>query len=309
MIDGITLTLPPGPGQGVDWLQKLDPAACRTDVSSATGRIKNMRIRVGVGGATIQGSLPKFFQGENISPLDRRAVAAALEALGGALGFDLGEAAVRSLEVGVSVIVKEQPGKYIDLFGNLPRYSRNDYHNSRGILECRSYFTKTGPFGFSLYDKVAEMAGKPTPELFKGCDVLRLELRIKKAAGLTALMGQNLTAADLSDYAIYRRLQGHFLRFYEDIPKTGRIVYSNMSERETAAGLTAKCAEAFRQGNRAAYDRMLAGSFAAGCMTRECFDRIRAADRKRGGDWGVSYPGPLLAELDDKVRTYCEFTA
>lgn len=235
MIDGVRLHLPRGEAHGLTARLK---DYRRRDIHTGTGTIGTMRIYQSLGGITIRGSLPKYIRGENISPLIRREVQEGIEKLENETGLNLKAAVVGSVEVGTSIILKERPEEYLRLFGDPPMFTKTVYSKA-GLLETVAYGTPTGYNQFSAYDKGREMADKglTVPPLFEGQNVLRLEYRIIRRQGVRARFGRDLTAYDLFDSAIYRKLAGLFLEMYQKIPKMGRKVYIDTSKPMTPARL------------------------------------------------------------------------
>jgi hypothetical protein len=264
-----------------------------------------MKVYQNLDGATLHGSLAKYLQGENMTPLSRAGVRAAIEKLETETGVNLRDSAVGLVEAGTSIILKEKPSEYLRLFGDTPVKTKAAYSKG-GFLETVSYGTPTGADQFCAYDKGREMAAKKQreaiPLLYSGRNVLRLEYRIIRRRGIVAKFGRDLSAHDLFDYGTYRKLQGLFLEAYGAIPKTGRGVYIDTSKPVTPARLEQLLAEQYRQSFPLEYKDLLQSLKEAGALTEKNAERIRAGDRKQGRDFDVSDKSPLIAELDCYVR-------
>ena len=273
----------------------------RSDTS--TGNIGAMRVSHNLDGATVRGSIAKFLNEENVSPLSRATVRAAVEKLETALGTDLSRAVVCSVEFGMSVILKEKPAEYLRLFGDPPVYGKHEYSKG-GVLETVLYGTPTGTYQFTAYNKGKEMADRRqmVPELFAGQNVLRLEWRVLRQRGIKAKFGHHLTAHDLYGYDTYQKLQGHFLDAYNAVPKMGRVVYVDKSGPVTLARLEELKAEAWRQSDTVGYKAFMQGLVRSRDLSAKNLERIRAKDRQLGRDFSVSDTSPLIAELDGHVR-------
>jgi hypothetical protein len=270
-----------------------------------------MSISQNLDGVRIMGSLAKFLQGENITPLTRHGVRQAIEKLETETGLDLSAAVLGSVEVGSSFILKENPAEYLWFFGFPPRYKRKDHYSKTGLLESKSFGTSKGAFQFCAYDKGREMKDKrqTIPPLFSGCNCLRLEYRIIRRRGIRAKFNRDLTAYDLFDYETYRKLQGLFLETYQAIPKLGRRVYIDTSKPITPAELERRQAEQFRQSCHTEYLADLQRLREAGTLTEKNLERIRARDRRQDRDFSLSDTSPLIAELDTHVVNACLFGA
>ena len=220
----------------------------RDDVNTWRGRLGNLGIRRNPGGLTIRGSLAKFLKGQNAIPLIREGVREAVGKLEDALGLDLSEARVQSVEFGTTAVLKKCPHEYMRLFGDVPRMGKW-VHSVGGQIETVLYNTATGAFQFCAYDKGREMTakGQSMPELFDQCNVMRLEWRMVRRRGILRRLGRELTAHDLYEYGTYRKLQAMFLEAYKAIPKMGREVFADLSKGITPKRWEELQAEAFRQ--------------------------------------------------------------
>jgi hypothetical protein len=300
LIDAIRLYIPRKAAQ--DLASRLKDFR-RRDINTGQGKLDNMTISQNLDGVMIKGSIAKFLNGENCTPLTRQGVREAIEKLETETGLDLSAAVIGSAECGSTFILKENPAEYLRLFGFPPTYKKTDHYSTVGQLETVSFGTPTGSFQFCGYDKTREMKDKrrPLPPMFSGCNCLRLEHRIIKRRGIRAKFNRDLTAYDLFDYETYRQLQALFLEAYQAIPKTGRRVYIDTSRPVTPAELEKRQAEQYRQGDHAGYLVTLQKLREAGTLTEKNLERIRARDRQQGRDYSLSDTSPLIAELDSHV--------
>ena len=135
MIDGVRLLLPPT--MGINLVGKLKDYR-RLDTNTGSGKLGALKVSHNLDGITICGSLPKYLNGENVTPLIRSGVKAAIEKLETDLDVDLSQAIVGSVEVGKTFILKHPPGDYLRLFGDHPRY-RKHVSTKAGIVETVLY--------------------------------------------------------------------------------------------------------------------------------------------------------------------------
>ncbi len=299
MIDSIRLHLPRTDTQGIK--TRLTDYR-RRDTNTGTGTIGNMRVSYNLDGIMIHGSLAKFLQGENMTPLNRKQVQEAIEKLETQTDIDLSAAVVGSVELGTSIILREKPTEYLRLFGAPPIFTKSVYSKG-GFVGTVSYGTSTGAFQFCAYDKTNEMTDKrqAIPSLFSGSNVLRLEYRIIRRRGIRARFVRDLTAYDLFNYEIYRKLQGLFLESYKAIPKNGRQVFIDTAKTITPAKLEQLQAEQWRQTYPEEYNAHLQGLKQSGALTDKNLERIRAGNRRKNKDYTISDTSPLIAELDSHV--------
>jgi hypothetical protein len=303
MIDNISLKVPRQ--DGTEFTKRVQDL-WRRDISTYSGHLQNLGVYQNLDGVTIRGSLAKYLNGENLTPLTREQVKQAIRKLEAETGLDLSTAMVKSVEIGVSVFTKEKPSEYLKLFGNLPVFTRREFSKLAGV-ETVTYGTKTGAFQFTVYDKIQEMKSKKGNlhlSVLNESNVLRLEYKIVRRRGIQARFKRDLTAYDLFDMDIYRKLQGLFLDAYNKIPKLGRQCYFNKLENITPAKWTEVLAEQYRQANPKECLYLQQTLRESGALSDKNRERIRAADRRRANDFSISDKGPLIAELDDLVRRH-----
>ena len=106
----------------------LDSGVEQNDITTGEtrlfGKVGNVRVIQSVGGYSIQGSLPKFLNGNNIVTLNRHTIKEALEKLSDTLHLDMSVSKVTGLEFGDTFVMSKQPSAYINLLGNMPRLER-----------------------------------------------------------------------------------------------------------------------------------------------------------------------------------------
>jgi hypothetical protein len=250
--------------------------------------------------------LAKYLNGENLTPLTREQIKEAIKKLEAETGLNLSTAMVKSVKIGVSVSTKEKPSEYLKLFGNLPAFTRREFSKLTGV-EAITYGTRTGAFQFTVYDKIQEMKSKKGNchlSVSDESNVLRLEYKIVRRRGIQTRFKRDLTAYDIFDTAIYRKLQGLFLDAYNKIPKLGRRCYFNKLDNITPAKWTEVLAEQYRQANPKECLSLQQTLRESGALSDKNRERIRAADRKRANDFSTSDKSPLIAELDEKVKRH-----
>jgi hypothetical protein len=273
----------------------------KQDTNTGTGHLGNMKVSQNIGGVSVIGSIAKYLNGENMTALSLKEVEAAVKKLETETGISLKTAIVTQLEVGKTCIVKECPSEYMRLFGYLPRYGKHLYYNPGGMLETVGYSTPEGSYSLTIYDKAVEMRRHRAeiPELFEGCNCLRVEYGIDRRRGIKARFGHDLTAYHLFDYETYRRLQMLFLQRYKAVPKTGRLVYVDKAKNITPAELKKRVAAAFRETHPDQYRASIQVLREAKKLSDKNHERIREEERRQGKDSNVSDTSPLIDELDN----------
>ncbi|MFP3091403.1 hypothetical protein LQZ21_13870 [Treponema sp. TIM-1] len=301
MIDNISLKVPQQDDTGFTGrLQDL----WRRDIHTYSGHIQNMGVYKNLDGIIIHGSLAKYLNGENLTPLTWGHVKEAIRKLEVETGLDLSMTIVKSVEIGISIFTKEKPSEYLKLFGNPAIFTRREFSKSTG-LETITYATKTGAFQFTGYDKIQEMKsrkGNLHLSFSNDKNVLRLEYKIVRRRGIYARFKRDLMAYDLFDRNIYRKLQGLFWDAYQAIPKLGRQCYFNKLDNITPTKWTEILAEQYRQICPKECLHLQQTLRESGALSDKSRERIRAEERRRAKDFSMSDKSPLVAELDELVR-------
>ena len=302
MIDNVTLRLYDLPATYKVCSCKTFKLNYKSDVNTYRGKMKNMGVYQNLNCLVIHGSLPKYIQGENITPLNRAGVRLGMENLEQDMGLSLKNAIVSSVEFGTSIITREKPFEYLNLFGYTKRLTRVEYSKWDGV-ETVNYTSETGSFEFIAYDKIKEMFDKKQaiPSLFGGSNVLRLEYKIRQKRGIEAKFKDGLSAHELFDENIYRKFQELFFDAYKSIHKMGQLVYADNSKKMTPLVLRKLLAEQCRQSYPKEYRYFIQQSKEAGKLSPKHLEQIRAENNKLGNNISVSEKSPLIAELDTLV--------
>ncbi len=282
----------------IEILNHLKTDKQQTDHNSYYGHFKNIRFKQSAVSVTLTGSIAKYLNGQNIQDLTKKEIETALKTLEKDTGLNFEKAILRRIEVGKSIILHKPIPAYLSLFDWKPTYTKSTH--GKASIETVSYSTKTGAYSFIAYDKIAEMKNKDIPDLYKDCNVVRLEYKIKRL-GIKKEFKKDLRPYDLTDKNILQQLYNLFCNFYSSIPKTGRGVFIDKTEKITPKELNDRLADAFRQKHPEDYASILKQIN----ITAKNRERIRAIDRKNSRDFTTSDINELTHELDEKVlNTY-----
>lgn len=165
------------------------------------------------------GSLCKWFLGDNFKSMGRADVQRAVERLSDELHLPFGRAAVTRLDVAGNIVTQHPIEVYLNHLGMLPRAKRllqpsGLYYSKPNMVAC-------------FYDKIKEQRarGEPIPELYRGRHVLRYEQRYTHR--LAKVLGvQAITGASLYDEAFYIDVLQRWRDTYNKISKINDINYN-----------------------------------------------------------------------------------
>lgn len=263
--------------------------------------IENMTIKERYDGTTIEGSLGRFLQGHNYD-MDFKKIPAALEKLEALTGLDLHKAVLRRVDYAETLIIQNPCCNYLPLFRGYPRKKVAHYYNSDMTLETVQYFTKSGGVGFCIYDKNKETkdTGGKCPEIYKDCNVLRLEYRLENQTGIkNNFGGENISPWQLTKTATYTHLRKLFLDFYNGIEKGGRAVFVNLQGGNvTSRDVLLLLAESYRQCNSNYYYQTLDQLQSIGLLSNKERQRLKDKENTNKANVSISDTNPLIKELD-----------
>jgi len=183
MYDNVNFRLRNTDVSGIDFLSETP---CFFDVSGEhcydgetviTGKLDNFDITINRGGVNIKnGSLCKYYLGDNFKTMGRAETKRAIEKLSDTLHLPIGEATVTRLDIAQNFIVRQPVQVYYNHFGEMKHGGRSPVTRD-GEIEGIYYYQSRGLLCF--YDKVKEQQAKrqPIPELYQNRNVLRYEQR------------------------------------------------------------------------------------------------------------------------------------
>lgn len=195
------------------------------------GGIDNFRVSVSESGISVQGSLSKFYFGNNIQTLSLQQTFEAIQMLSDRLQVSLFEAKVTRIDFGTVLITNKSPETYFKYLGN-KRY----FERVQKTKHSLTYETKKRVLSF--YDKSLEAKKNKIsiPEQFKDKNLLRYELRFLNTV-CTQLNEKEITGATLCKQAFYLKLVQLWKDEYTSIEKintNNKIDYSRISTPKDA---------------------------------------------------------------------------
>lgn len=225
MYDTIFFRLTQGEVQGIDFLSEtpcyLENVAEHTfgdGMPIITGNVGGLKVSLNHYQVKVKdGSLCKYYLGDNYKTLGRRDTQRAIEKLSDCLHLPMSKAAVTRLDVAQNFCTKHPPEVYFNHLGVLKYSTRLQEPN--GV-----YYSQAGG-RLAFYDKNKEQKSKREviPELYNGRNVLRYEQRYTKrlAKQFGAL---EVTGAMLYDETFYIALLDRWKNVYKQIQKTNDVV-------------------------------------------------------------------------------------
>lgn len=179
------------------------------------GKLKNLDVKCGCRGLSVQGSLAKYHLPSNAHTLTRRMTQEAFECLSDDLGVDVCSGVCSRVDVGTIIETKKPPQDYFKTFGELPRFTR-----LQAAKETLMY--KTQNRQFVIYDKAKEMLQKGNRQQVEkdllawglGNNVMRLEARF---LNLARSFKGGLLAKELYNEKQYHSFVREFVEMFNKI--------------------------------------------------------------------------------------------
>jgi|GEM_PF-4058191 len=198
----------------LDWNKEINNSG---EIIKCKYRLKNLYININLidRSININGSIAKYYKGNNTEVLSIEETKKAIEQLEQSLNIDLKEANVYTLEIGI-ILEMEQPCMiYLNMLGDKSRFEKTTIGNY-----TVRYSLKGNKRAFTFYDKEQEQ-GKALPEQYRGKNLLRIELQFnnKLNSQLKKIIGKKLLLSDLWNKEIYEKLKELLIKEYNSIIK------------------------------------------------------------------------------------------
>ena len=310
MYDTIYLRLTQAEVQGIDFLAEtpcyLSNVAEHTfndGLVVLTGNVGNLKVSLNRFQVKVKdGSLCKYYLGDNFKTMGRKDTQRAIEKLSDELHLPMSLAAVTRIDVAQNFCTRYPPEVYFNHLGIL-KYSTRLQEPS-GV-----YYSQTGG-RLAFYDKTKEQKNKrePIPELYEGKNVLRYEQRYtKRIAKQFGLL--EVTGSTLFDEAFYIDLLNRWRQNYKNIEKVNDVTFNfeRMKTRQQLyrMGVLSLIEQA---GGQVEMLSQIAEAQKRGELTKkQAFDlraTIKDVCQLRNG---LTAPNEAIKELDKKVMEAVRF--
>jgi len=146
-----------------------------TGLISYTGKLNNFKIWENSGRITINGSLAKFYMGNNVEFMTRKKVKEAFEKLEDLSGLKVNNGYIRRFDFGNCLVLNQPVREYLGFLGYCPYFNKTSYSNGNLLYA-------NDRRALSFYDKTLEMKKNKNdlPEGFGNRYLLKYELRYLK---------------------------------------------------------------------------------------------------------------------------------
>lgn len=183
--------------------------------------VKNFRVTTRNKKLIIEGSLAKYFNGNNIEPFSWLDVRSAINKLSWEIGLPLEEGILRRIDIGMNFSVDKDVIEYFPEIFHLHCYQRIHKHKTTLRFENNSH-----RFNFCFYDKKKLVLKSRTnfddiELVLKYKNLMRIELQIEESLPLFLKRTEPVRVSELFFQNFCKLLMKKWLRLYKQIQKRG----------------------------------------------------------------------------------------
>lgn len=303
MYDTVNLLLPIAEAGDVSLIEKIP--CYLTDVGEhtysqdtiITGNLNGLKVIVSQTQVKVKdGSLCKYYLGDNFQIMGRADAQQAIEKMSDQLHLPMARARVTRLDVAVNLMMQHPIAVYTKHLGMMRYKTRYDEPN--GL----SYIAKSERLLF--YDKVKEQRAKGefVPEMYRGRNLLRYEQRVLQRVP-KVLRQQAVTGASLYNEQFYTFLLKRLLTNYQGIMKVNDIQLNTKTMKTVSELKRMAVVELIeRFGGEVAFLNQITEAQQRGEITAKQAHDLRKEVKKActaGGE--IVVKSDAIAELDKKV--------
>ncbi len=262
-----------------------------------TGRLKNLKVSVTGNAVSVKdGSLTKWYLGDNLKMLSRGDIQRAFTQLSDTLHLPMNKADVKRLDFGKNIMLNHHVTAYLPYLGSNGRYTRLEQKTALN-------YKITGR-ELCVYDKVAEIKGRGDliPPLYNGRHVIRFEKRYLQNIA-KYFNRESVTVQTLYDEPFYMNLITDWYKDYLSIQKQ-KTFKIDMSMIKTKKDLYRLAVLAFmqQQGGKLQTFSYIKEQQAKGELTKK-----QAYDLKQTYEQSLEMKlqtkeSELITELDSKMK-------
>ncbi|WES96837.1 hypothetical protein P2W68_18560 [Chryseobacterium arthrosphaerae] len=188
--------------------------------------VKNLRVTTRNKKLMIEGSLAKYFNGNNIEPFSWLDVKSAIKRLSREMSLPLEEGILRRIDIGVNLSVNKDVVEYFSEMFYLHCYQRIHKHKTTLRFENNSY-----KFNFCFYDKKKSVLKSRRSNGKKNYDdielvseyenLMRIELQIEERLPFFLKRKEPIKVCELFSRDFFKLLLKKWFRLYKQIQKRG----------------------------------------------------------------------------------------
>ena len=248
------------------------------------------------------GSLCKWYLGDNFQTMGRGDVQRAIESLSDALHVPMDKATVTRLDIAQNFITRHPPAVYLNHLGILKYATRLQepdglYYSKRGGRLC-------------FYDKGREQkrSREAIPELYEGRNVLRYEQRYTNRLS-SQLKVKEVTGAMLYDEAFYVSILNRWKEAYKAIQKINDVSlnFQAMKSKQQLYKMGVLSLIEQAGGQLQMVEQINEAQKRGELSKKQAYDLRQAINEACKTRVGLAVPNEAIQELDKKVQEAVKF--
>jgi hypothetical protein len=268
-----------------------------------TGDLNGLKVSINRSQIKIKdGSLCKWYLGDNFQTMGRGDTERAIEALSDILHLPMSKAMVTRLDIAQNMIVKHPPNVYLNHLGNL-RYTKR-LQEPNGL-----YYIQTGG-RICFYDKIKEQKKhrEEIPELYNYRNVLRYEQRYTTRIA-NQLNVSEVTAATLYNETFYIQLLNRWIETYKAIQKINDITlnFEAMRTKQQLYKMGVLSLIELTGGQVQMIEQINEAQKRGDLSKKQAFDLRQAVNDACKIKDGLTVPNDAIKELDKKISDAIKF--
>ena len=267
-----------------------------------TGNLNGLRVSASRRGVNVSnGSLCKWYLGDNFKTMERGDVQRAIEKLSDTLHLPMDKATITRIDLAQNFIMKHPTEVYFNHLGS--------YYPSKRLEQPNGLYYKKHDTLLVFYDKVKEQRakGQPIPELYSNRNTLRYEMRYKARLKDTFKVDK-VTGAMLYEEQFYMDIVNRWKKAYKDIKKINDVTL-NFEAMKTKRDLyTLGLASLIdQQGGQLSMIQQINEAFKKGELTKKQSYDLRQAITEASRATIATVESDLIKELDKKIDDVVRF--
>ncbi|MDD3322915.1 MAG: hypothetical protein PHS59_15870 [Paludibacter sp.] len=275
---------------------------CFNGENVITGNLNGLRVSTSQRGVNItDGSLCKWYLGDNFKTLERGDIQRAIEKLSDTLHLPIDKANVTRIDLAQNFIMKHPTEVYFNHLGS-------NYPSKRLEQPDGLYYSKHDTL-LVFYDKVKEQRakGQAIPELYSNRNTLRYEMR-HKARLKDTFKVDRVTGAMLYEEQFYMDIVKRWKKAYKDIKKINDVTlnFKAMAGKKDLYTL-ALASLIEQQGGELAMIQQINELFKKGQIKKKQSYDLRQAIKEASRASIATVESDVIKELDKKIDDVVRF--
>ncbi|MFZ4590923.1 MAG: phage/plasmid replication domain-containing protein [Ignavibacteria bacterium] len=264
------------------------------------GKLKNLYVGEIQEGIIINGSLSKYYFGNNLETLTRKTTLQAVESISDELHLKISNSNVYRFDIAQNLLMSDPVKNYLNCLDELKCFKKS-------IINSKSVYFNSDKTQLVFYDKLSEMSNKRQviPELYKQYKGRLLRYELRHLRGLKQTFKQDVFMKDLTEERFYTDLFKKWKELYFQISKKHKLKFKDMALKDIKTFETQLMIIAL---NHLGLDRindmieLSRNDIGRDNKGRQKISRIKKKIKELKESKELTEQNPLIKELDAKIE-------